>query len=127
MAKYKFIPPKGLHPKAEEYIKKVVEYLDSNNQIDEVDDAALTMLAIDFSLFLNAVEDIKENGLTIQMGSRVVSNPSVKNAKEFQVQAFKLLEKFGLTSLDRKKLFKDAETDDDSPLMQFINEGKEYR
>jgi P27 family predicted phage terminase small subunit len=124
MAKYSFIPPKGLHPKAEDYIKKVVEYLDSNNQIDEVDDAALTMLAINYSLFLNAVEDINENGLTIQMGSRVVSNPSVKNAKECQVQAFKLLEKFGLTALDRKKLFKGDETDEDSPLIQFIKDSK---
>lgn len=125
MAKYTFTPPKGIHPKAELYIKKVVDYLNANDQIDEVDDAALTMLAIDFSLFLNAVDDIKENGLTMQWGHRVCANPSVKNAKEFQVQAFKLLEKFGLTSLDRKKLFKGEERDDDSPLMQFINEGKD--
>lgn len=127
MAKYSFVPPKGLHPKAEEFIKKVVEYLNSNDQIDEVDDAGLTMLAINYSMFLRAVEDINEHGLTMQSGQRVVSNPSVKNAKECQVQAFKLMEKFGLTSMDRKKLFKGEEVDDNSPLMDFINEGKEYR
>lgn len=127
MAKYKFIPPKGIDPKAEAYIKRVVKYLEKNGQIDEVDDAALTMLAINYSLFLQASQDTMENGLTVDGSRGPISNPTVKVARDCQVQAMNIMSKFGLTALDRRKLLEDDEVDEDSPLMQFINEEKEMR
>lgn len=127
MAKYKFTPPKGILPQAEQYIKKVVKYLQANEQIDEVDDAALTMLAINYSLFLQASQESLEQGLTVDGSRGPISNPTIKVARDCQVQAIKLMEKYGLTSLDRRKLLEDDGVDEDSPLMQFINEEKEIR
>ncbi len=120
--------PKGLDPRAEAYMKRVIKYLTKNNQIDDVDDAALTMLSINYSMFMKASDDVLENGLTAK-GSRGndIPNPSIKIANDCQVQAVKIMEKFGLTAKDRKKLMVDDDVDDDSPLMQFMKEGKETR
>lgn len=120
--------PKGLDPRAEAYMKKVIKYLTKNNQIEDVDDAALTMLSINYSMFLKATDDVLENGLTAK-GSRGndIPNPAIKIATDCQVQAVKILEKFFLTAKDRKKMNGDDGYDEDSPLMQFINEGKEVR
>lgn len=128
MAKNKITLPEGLEPKAVSYMNKVIKYLTKNNQIDDVDEAALTMLALNYSMFIKATDDVLERGLIAQ-GSRGndIPNPSIKIANDSQVQAVKIMEKFGLTAKDRKKLmFEDGE-DEDSPIMQFINEGKETR
>lgn len=128
MAKNKITLPEGLEPKAVSYMNKVIKYLTKNNQIDDVDEAALTMLALNYSMFIKATNDVLERGLIAQ-GSRGndIPNPSIKIANDSQVQAVKIMEKFGLTAKDRKKLmFEDGE-DEDSPIMQFINEGKETR
>ena len=128
MAKNKITLPEGLEPKAVSYMNKVIKYLTKNNQIDDVDEAALTMLALNYSMFIKATNDVLERGLVAQ-GSRGndIPNPSIKIANDSQVQAVKIMEKFGLTAKDRKKLMFDDGEDEDSPIMQFINEGKETR
>lgn len=128
MAKNKITLPEGLEPKAVSYMNKVIKYLTKNNQIDDVDEAALTMLALNYSMFIKATDDVLERGLIAQ-GSRGndIPNPSIKIANDSQVQAVKIMEKFGLTAKDRKKLMFEDDEDEDSPIMQFINEGKETR
>lgn len=128
MAKNKITLPEGLEPKAVSYMNKVIKYLTKNNQIDDVDEAALTMLALNYSMFIKATDDVLERGLIAQ-GSRGndIPNPSIKIANDSQVQAVKIMEKFGLTAKDRKKLMLEDGEDEDSPIMQFINEGKETR
>lgn len=129
MAKKKF-QIEGLEKEAADYIKKVVLYLEKNNQFDDVDTAALTMLARNYSLFITASKDIIENGI-LAKGSRnnAIPNPAIKIANDAQIQAVKIMEKFGLTAKDRKKLIiGDDEEVEDSPLMQFIkSEKKELR
>lgn len=128
MAKNKFTLPEGLEQKAVSYMSKVIKYLTKNDQIDDVDEAALTMLAFNYSMFIKATADVLKNGLTA-VGSRgnAIPNPSIKIANDSQVQAVKIMEKFGLTAKDRKKLMFDDDEDEDSPIMKFINEGKETR
>lgn len=128
MAKTKFTLPEGLDEKAAAYMNKVIKYLTKNGRIEEVDEAALTMLAINYSMFIKATNDVLERGLIAQ-GSRGndIPNPSIKIAHDSQVQAVKILEKFGLTAKDRKCLDADDAEDEDSPLMQFINNAKETR
>lgn len=88
------------------------------------------MLAYNYSLFLKSTKDICENGI-LKKGSRNndIPNPSIKIANDAQIQAVKIMEKFGLTAKDRKKLIiGDDEEIEDSPLMQFIkSEKKEIR
>lgn len=104
--------------------------MEKNNQFDDVDTAALTMLARNYSLFITASKDIIENGI-LAKGSRnnAIPNPAIKIANDAQIQAVKIMEKFGLTAKDRKKLIiGDDEEVEDSPLMQFIkSEKKELR
>lgn len=130
MAKKKFQIPEGIEKEAADYIKRVVLYLEKNNQFDDVDTAALTMLARNYSLFITTSKDIIENGI-LAKGSRnnAIPNPAIKIANDAQIQAVKIMEKFGLTAKDRKKLIiGDDEEVEDSPLMQFIkSEKKELR
>lgn len=130
MAKKKFEIPEGIEKEAADYIKKVILWLEKNNQFDDVDTAALTMLAYNYSLFLKSTKDICENGI-LKKGSRNndIPNPSIKIANDAQIQAVKIMEKFGLTAKDRKKLIiGDDEELEESPLMQFIkSEKKELR
>lgn len=128
MAKKKFEIPKDIEKEAADYIKKVVLYLEKNNQFDDVDTAALTMLAYNYSLFLKSTKDICENGI-LKKGSRNndIPNPAIKIANDAQIQAVKIMEKFGLTAKDRKKLIIDDDEEEDSPLMQFIKNEKEMR
>ena len=130
MAKKKFQIPEGIEKEAADYIKKVVLYLEKNNQFDDVDTAALTMLARNYSLFITASKDICENGI-LAKGSRnnAIPNSVIKISNDAQFQAVKLMEKFYLTAKDRKKLLDvDDEELEDSPLMQFIkSEKKELR
>lgn len=104
--------------------------MEKNNQFDDVDTAALTLLARNYSLFITASKDIIENGI-LANGSRnnAIPNPAIKIANDAQIQCVKLMEKYGLTAKDRKKLLDvDDEELEDSPLMQFIkSEKKELR
>ena len=103
--------------------------MEKNNQFDDVDTAALTMLARNYSLFITASKDIIENGI-LAKGSRnnAIPNPAIKIANDAQIQAVKIMEKFGLTAKDRKKLIIGDDEVEDSPLMQFIkSEKKELR
>ena len=129
MAKKKFqIQEEGLEKEAQDYIKKVINYLQKNNQLDDVDSAALTMLVRNYSLFITATRDVFENGI-LAKGSRnnAIPNPAIKIANDAQIQALKIMEKFGLTAKDRKKLLDVEDEEEDSPLMQFIKNEKEMR
>lgn len=118
--------PTNLKSESINYVTKVVEFLKKNNQYDEIDELAMNLIAFNYSLFLSAIEEIEENGITSK-GSRgnSIQNPSIKVANDAQVQLMKLMEKYGMTSKDRKKLFQnDSEIDEESPLMQFIQNSK---
>lgn len=126
--KQKFQIPTEIEPEAKEYMKKVVTYLTKNNQLDEVDECALNMLARNYSLFIMAFKNIDENGI-LAVGSRGndIPNPAIKIANDAQIQAVKLMEKFGLTAKDRQKFFDTDEDEEDSPLLSFIKGQKETR
>lgn len=114
--------PTNLKSESINYVSKVVDYLKKNNQYDEVDELAMNLIAYNYSIFLSAIEEIEKFGMTSK-GSRgnSIQNPAIKVANDAQIQLMKLMEKYGMTSKDRKKLFQsDSEIDDESPLMQFI-------
>lgn len=128
MAKKRFTIPNDIENEAKEYMKKVIGYLSQNEQIDDVDEAALVMLARNYSIFISASKDITENGF-LAKGSRgnSIPNPSIKIANDAQIQAMKVMEKFGLTAKDRKKLIDEESEEEDTPLMAFIKKDKEIR
>jgi len=75
-----------INDESREFIKRVYDHLKENNQLDKIDDAALNMLAVNYSLFIDATKEICKNGLTSK-GSRgnVIPNPVIKIANDAEV------------------------------------------
>ena len=99
--------PTDIEKEAKDYMKDVILMLEDNSLMKDVDNAALTMLARNYSMFIKASKQLEKDGLT------VVS---------------KVMEKFGLTAKDRTKIAKLNSGDKElSPLEQFVKNSKEVR
>ena len=105
--------------------------LEENGVMEDVDTAALTMLARNYSMFIKASKQLEKDGLTVVSDRGNLSpHPAIKIAKDAQTQAMKVMTEFGLTAKARTKLPKlDANTGTESPLEAFIksNKKKEVR
>ena len=104
-------------------MESVLQILQGNGVVEDVDNAALTMLARNYSMFITASKQLQEEGLTITSGN-VVPHPAIKIARDAQIQAMKVMTEFGLTAKSRSKLPIKADGDN-SPFEQFINEARE--
>ena len=116
-----------LAPEALEYIQEVLRMLEEKGIIENVDDAAIKMLAYNYSTFIKANKIIEDEGLTVTSDrGNVAEHPAVKIARDAQTQAMKVMSEFGLTAKARCKLPKlnVAETDE-SPLEAFIKAKKQ--
>lgn len=125
----KFIIPADIEDEAKNYIKDVLDMLESNGVIEDVDTAALTMLARNYSIFIKASKRIEKDGLTVESDRGNISpHPAIKIANDAQTKAVKIMTEFGLTAKARTKLPKlDASTGTDSPLESFLKKKKEVR
>lgn len=105
--------------------------LEENGVMEDVDTAALTMLARNYSMFIKASKQLEKDGLTVVSDRGNLSpHPAIKIAKDAQTQAMKVMAEFGLTAKARTKLPKlEANTGTESPLEAFIksNKKKEVR
>lgn len=117
-----FSIPENLEPEAKAYIESVLEMLESNGIIDKVDDAALQMLARNYSTFIKASKMVEEEGLTFRSArGNIAEHPAVKIGRDAQIQAMKVMQEFGLTAKSRSKLPKlNNSSEEDSPLETFI-------
>ena len=127
----KFIIPVDIEDEAKTYIQDVLKTLEENGVMEDVDTAALTMLARNYSMFIKASKQLEKDGLTVVSDRGNLSpHPAIKIAKDAQTQAMKVMAEFGLTAKARTKLPKlDANTGTESPLEAFIksNKKKEVR
>ena len=124
----KFSIPQDIEPEAKEYMKSVCNMLTDNGVMEDVDKAALTMLARNYSMFIKATKQLEKEGLTVTSDrGNIAQHPLVKVARDAQNSAVKLMEKFGLTVKDRSRLPGLSEGSDDSPLAQFVKQSKEVR
>lgn len=127
----KFIIPVDIEDEAKTYIQDVLKMLEENGVMEDVDTAALTMLARNYSMFIKASKQLEKDGLTVVSDRGNLSpHPAIKIAKDAQTQAMKVMAEFGLTAKARTKLPKlDANTGTETPLEAFIksNKKKEVR
>lgn len=127
----KFIIPVDIEDEAKTYIQDVLKMLEENGVMEDVDTAALTMLARNYSMFIKASKQLEKDGLTVVSDRGNLSpHPAIKIAKDAQTQAMKVMVEFGLTAKARTKLPKlEANTGTESPLEAFIksNKKKEVR
>ena len=124
----KFVIPEEIEPEAKSYMQSVCVMLTNNGVMEDVDTAALTMLARNYSMFIKATKQLEKDGLTVTSDrGNIAQHPLVKVARDAQNSAVKLMEKFGLTVKDRTKLPSLTESTEDSPLAQFVKQSKELR
>lgn len=121
--------PTDIEKEAKDYIKDVILMLEDNSLMKNVDNAALTMLARNYSMFIKASKQLEKDGLTVVSDrGNIAPHPAIKIAKDAQIQAMKVMEKFGLTAKDRTKIAKLNSGDKElSPLEQFVKNSKEVR
>ena len=122
----KFIIPVDIEDEAKTYSQDVLKMLEENGVMEDVDTAALTMLARNYSMFIKASKQLEKDGLTVVSDRGNLSpHPAIKIAKDAQTQAMKVMAEFGLTAKARTKLPKlDANTGTESPLEAFIKSNK---
>ena len=120
--------PSDVCKEAKEYMKTVISKLEETRVLEDVDIAALDMLARNYSMFINASKQIEKEGTTfINTQGNVTKHPAVTIAKEAQVQAIKIMQEFGLTAKSRSKLPKLEKKEEDSPLESFVKKAKEIK
>lgn len=121
--------PTDIEKEAKDYMKDVILMLEDNSLMKDVDNAALTMLARNYSMFIKASKQLEKDGLTVVSDrGNIAPRPAIKIAKDAQIQAMKVMEKFGLTAKDRTKIAKLNSGDKElSPLEQFVKNSKEVR
>lgn len=121
--------PKDVCAKAKVYIKEVIDTLREKGQLQQIDSAAIYMLAQDYNTFIKAQEILRNEGLTVRSDrGNIAPHPLIKIAKDAQTQAVRLMQEFGLTTKARTKITKkDIEDDEESPLDVFIKQSKELR
>lgn len=125
----KFKIPTDIEKEAKDYMKDVILMLEDNSLMKNVDNAALTMLARNYSMFIKASKQLEKDGLTVVSDrGNIAPHPAIKIAKDAQIQAMKVMEKFGLTAKDRTKIAKLNSGDKElSPLEQFVKNSKDVR
>lgn len=125
----KFKIPTDIEKEAKDYMKDVILMLEDNSLMKNVDNAALTMLARNYSMFIKASKQLEKDGLTVVSDrGNIAPHPAIKIAKDAQIQAMKVMEKFGLTAKDRTKIAKLNSGDKElSPLEQFVKNSKKVR
>lgn len=125
----KFEIPSDIEDEAKEYMDDVLMNLEESDLLQNVDTAALTMLARNYSTFIKASKKLEIDGLTVTSSTGNISaHPLVKIAKDAQIQAMNIMKEFGLTAKARTKLpVKDKKDEADSPFEAFVKEGKEIR
>ena len=121
--------PTDIEKEAKDYMKDVTLMLEDNSLMKDVDNAALTMLARNYSMFIKSSKQLEKDGLTVVSDrGNIAPHPAIKIAKDAQIQAMKVMEKFGLTAKDRTKIAKLNSGDKElSPLEQFVKNSKEVR
>lgn len=120
----KFEISENLADEAKAYIKDVLFMLEQNGIMEDVDEAAIQMLAYNYSTFIKASKIVEEQGLTVTSDrGNIAEHPAVKIARDAQTSALKVMSEFGLTAKSRSKLPK-LSTTEDSPLEVFIKKNK---
>lgn len=121
----KFTIPDDIQEEAKAYMQNVCDMLESKGVMENVDTAALTMLARNYSMFIQANKQLEKDGLTVTSDrGNIAPHPAIKIAKDAQTSAMKVMLEFGLTAKARTKLTKMATAEEDSPLESFVKNSK---
>ncbi len=121
--------PTGLNKETRDYMKDVISHLTEAGVMENVDTAALNMLARCYDTFVLASKQLETDGLTVRSDRGNISeHPLVKVRKDAITQSIKIMTEFGLTAKSRAKLPQMDNADSEpSPLEQFVKNNREVR
>lgn len=120
MAKYKI--DNSLQDETKEYMKDVLKKLKSDGEkIDDSWNASLYLIAGYYDTIITCDKELSESGLTVlDRFNSTVAHPLIKVKNDASIQLQKLLIEFLLTKKSALRI-NDVTSEDDSPLMQFVN------
>lgn len=120
-----FNVPEDIQEEAKDYMRNVCAMLQAKGVMEDVDTAALNMLAKNYSMFIQATKQLEKDGLTVTSDrGNIQPHPAIKIAKDAQTSAMKVMLEFGLTAKARTKLNKMQTAEEDSPLEAFVKNSK---
>lgn len=77
--------PSDIEKEAKNYMVNVIKMLEENGVMKDVDTAALTMLARNYSMFIKASKQLELEGLTVTSDrGNIAPHPAIKIAKDAQ-------------------------------------------
>lgn len=119
----KILLPEELTPEAKRFVNAIISDLKDKDRLEATDTASLYLLANSCNLYIQAHEQIREQGLTFTSDRGNISiSPFVTIARDAQKQIVQILAEYGGTLRSRQKLKELDEIVEDSPLAQFIKE-----
>ena len=118
--KLRYTPPKKIHPKAKKYMAEVVKVLNEREALDSIDVGALDMLAISYSTYHKANDELSTQDLTVSTSQGVGKNPLLGISKDALNQAVAIMKEFGLTVKSRSNLKSTQAEEEESDFEKYI-------
>lgn len=111
----------GLSEETKEYINTITNEMEKLGVLEDADRKNLDLLASQVELYIRAMADIDENGITtLGQGGRLVANPAVSVQRSCMTQITSLLRELSLSMKQRKMIVKDVISDEPDPLDIFL-------
>lgn len=111
--------------KTEEYIRIITKEMESIGVLEEADKKNLELLKTQYELYMRALEDIDENGMTFtDKYSNKRTNPAFAIQRSAIQNITALLRELSVSARQRRFLTKDAIVQTEDPMDEFLNSMK---
>ena len=108
-----------------DYIIEVNNTLTSMGVLESVDMKNIVLLGDAYDLYLQARENVRNEGLTIGVGDRQRQNPNLVIARQQQAMVLSYLKELNITCRGRRLLANSEMKADETPLSAFLDMCKE--
>lgn len=108
-----------------DYIIEVNNTLTSMGVLESVDMKNIILLGDAYDLYLQARENVRNEGLTIGVGDRQRQNPNLVIARQQQAMVLSYLKELNITCRGRRLLANSEMKSDETPLSAFLDMCKE--
>lgn len=111
--------------KTEHYIDVITRQMESIGVLEEADKENLELLKTQYELYVRALEDIEEHGLTtLDKNEKVVMNPAFSVQRSAIQNITSLLRELSISARQRRFLTKDAIVQSEDPMDLFLEKMK---
>ena len=108
-----------------EYIREVNNTLTNMGVLESVDMKNIVLLGDAYDMYLQAKDNVRQQGLTIGHGDRERQNPNLVIARQQQAMVLSYLKELNITCRGRRLLANSEMKADETPLSAFLDLCKE--